>query len=136
MQKQDDNSPRSLPPRVKIRATTLAGAAGCAVLMAWMPLLLGASRDSLPVSPIEDATPDATIDAGTQPLKEFARAKMKCAECGSVESIRETEKESEASEITVRLQDGSSRVMIDTNPGRFRLGDRVKVIDGHAGPRA
>ena len=39
-------------------------------------------------------------------------------------------------EITVRLQDGSSRVMSDTNPGRWRLGERVKVIDGLAGPGA
>jgi outer membrane lipoprotein SlyB len=39
-------------------------------------------------------------------------------------------------EITVRLQDGSSRVMIDTNPGRWRLGERVKIIDGLAGPGA
>jgi outer membrane lipoprotein SlyB len=61
---------------------------------------------------------------------------MKCTECGSIESIRETENESEASEITIRLQDGSSRVMIDANPGGLRPGQRVKVIDGLAGPGA
>jgi hypothetical protein len=136
VQKQDDKSPPSLLPWIKTRATTLAGAAGCAALMAWMPLMLGASRNTLPISQIEDAGPGALIDAGTRPLKEFARGKMQCAECGSIESIREMERESETSEITVRLQDGSSRVMIDTNPGRLRLGERVKVIDGLAGPGA
>ena len=108
-------------------ATMLATTAGFAALMAWMPLLLGASPDNLPVSQIDDAKSDATIDAGTQPLGGLARRKVKCAECGLIESIRETE-------FTVRLQDGSSRVMIDANPGRLRVGERVKVIDGLAGP--
>ena len=117
-------------------ATTLASTAGFAVMMAWMPLLLGASPDTLPISQIEDATPDATIDAGTQPLEGLTRRKVKCAECGLIESIRETGKDSEGREITVRLQDGSSRVMIDANPGRLRLGERVKVIDGLAGSGA
>jgi hypothetical protein len=119
----------ALLPWIMATATTLGSTAGFAALMAWMPLLLGASRDTLPVSQIEDAKPDATIDAGTQPLKEVASRKMKCAECGSIESIRDTE-------FTVRLQDGSSRVMIDANPGKLRLGERVKVIDGLAGPGA
>jgi hypothetical protein len=149
----------SLLPRIMTTATTLASTAGFAVLMAWMPLLLEASRDTLPISIIEDATPEAMIDGGTQPLEGLARRKGKCAECGLIESIRETEEDSEAipfiaaggpmaenrnrlparsagREITVRLQDGSSRVMIDTNPGKLRLGERVKVIDGHAGSGA
>jgi hypothetical protein len=138
-----DKAP-SLLPWITTTATTLASMAGFAVLMAWMPLLLGASRDTLPTSQIEDATPDATIDAGTQPLEGLARRNVKCAECGLIESIRETERDSETiapaksagREITVRLQDGSSRVMIDTNPGRLRLGERVKVIDGLAGSGA
>jgi hypothetical protein len=123
-------------PRFMTRAAALASTAAFAALMVGMPLLLGASRNTLPISPIEDATPDATIDAGTEPLKEFARLRMKCAGCGSIESIRETDNESEASEITIRLQDGSSRVMIDANPGGLRPGQRVKVIEGLAGPGA
>jgi hypothetical protein len=135
VQKQDDNSSPSLLLWIKTRATMLAGAAGCAALMAWMPLLLGASRYTLPISQIEDAMPEATIDAGTQPLGGLAGRKVKCAECGLIESTRETDRNA-SREITVRLQDGSSRVMIDTNPGRLRLGERVKVIDGLAGPGA
>jgi len=117
----------ALRPWIMTTGTTLAIAAGFAALMAWMPLLLGTSRDTLPVSRIEDANPDAAIDAGTQPLIGLARSKVTCAECGLIESIGETE-------FTVRLQDGSSRVMIDANPGRLRVGERVKVIDGLAGP--
>lgn len=147
----------SLLPWIATRATTLASTAGVAVLLAWMPLLLGASRDALPASQVEDAKPSDTIDAGTEPLKALAHFKVRCAECGSIESIRKVEREPEAivlgsagapadenrrrapmgvaaREITVRLQDGSSRVMIDTNPGSLRLGARVKVIDGLAGP--
>jgi hypothetical protein len=156
MQMRADKS-SFLPPWIMTTATTLASTAGFAALMTSMPLLLGVSRDALPVSQIEDATPDATIDAGTQPLKGLARRNVTCPECGWIESIRETERTSEAipftaaggpmaenqnraparsagREITVRLQDGSSRVMIDANPGRLRLGERVKVIDGLAGP--
>jgi outer membrane lipoprotein SlyB len=33
-------------------------------------------------------------------------------------------------EFTVRLADGSSRVFNDTNPARWRSGERVIVIDG------
>jgi hypothetical protein len=134
----------SLLPWITTRATTLASTAGVAVLLAWMPLLLGASRDTLPASQIEDAKPADTFDAGTEPLKALARFQVNCAECGLIESITEVEREPEAidraprsfgaREITVRLRDGSSRVMIDANPGRLRLGERVKVIDGLAGP--
>jgi len=128
---------------ITTRAAKLGSAAGIAALIAWMPLLLGASRSTLPVTQIEDAEPEATIDAGTEPLKGLERRDAKCAECGLIESIRETEGDYQTvapitanlrREITVRLQDGSSRVMTDANPGRWRLGERVKVIDGLAGP--
>ena len=134
--------------------------AGFVALIAWMPLLPGASRTTLSVAQIEDAKSGATIDAGTQPLKGIARRKqLKCAECGLIESIREVETGPETAssiptggpvvenrnrtpvrsagrQITIRLQDGSSRVIIDANPGRLRLGERVNVIDGLAGPGA
>jgi hypothetical protein len=97
------------------------------------------------------------MDAGTLPMKELARRKARCKECGRIESIRRTDEhgkivphngsarsaaekknrtseKSTLSEITVRLEDGSSRVMTDADPGRWRLGERVKVIDGLAGP--
>jgi hypothetical protein len=147
----------SLLPWITATGTTLARTAGFAALMAWMPLLLGASRTTLAVTQIEDPESGATIDAGTQPLIGIAHRKVKCAECGLIESIQEAETDPEAApliaaggpmvedenrapvrsarrQITVRLQDGSSRVIMDANQSRLRLGERVKVIDGLAGP--
>jgi hypothetical protein len=53
-----------------------------------------------------------------------------------VEDRNRTPVRSTRRQITIRLQDGSSRVMIETNPGGLRPGQRVKVIDGLAGPGA
>ena len=39
-------------------------------------------------------------------------------------------------EITIRLMDGSSRVIADPNPAQWRPGERVMVIDGAVGPGA
>jgi len=151
----DKSSPLPLSPRT----TMLLRTAGFAALMAWMPLLIGASRDTLPGSSVESAKPATAIDAGTPPPKGLARRKLRCGECGLIESIRETEGQGEAiplvgavrpvaenrnraparsasREITIRLEDGSSRVIVDANPGSLRLGERVKVIDGLAGPGA
>ncbi len=136
----------------------LLSTAGFAALMAWMPFLIGPFRDTLPFSSVKSAKPVTAIGA-TLPVKGLARRKMRCGECGLIESIRETEGRGEAipltaagrpaaenrnrtpvrsasREITVRLEDGSSRVIVDTNPGRLRLGERVKVIDGLGGPGA
>jgi hypothetical protein len=127
--------------------------AGFAALVAGTPFLTGASRDPLPVSPVESAEPVTAIDAATLPAKALARRKAGCEECGVIESIRETQGHGKAAvlvasarpvaenqnrasmrpasrEITVRLEDGSSRVIVDRNPGTLRLGERVKVIDG------
>ncbi|MGB5081937.1 MAG: hypothetical protein WBO23_14470 [Burkholderiales bacterium] len=113
-----------------------------AALIAWIPVSTGASPDTLPASPVAREKPGTLLDAGTTPLKEYARGKVKCAECGLIESIRKIEEAGESPsaaaarsgghEITVRLQDGSSRVMTDANPGRWRLGERVMIIDGLA----
>lgn len=134
-------------------AVMLLSTAGFAALMAWMPAPTGVSRDTLPASSVELEEPGAAIDAATLPVKELARRKVRCGECGLIESIRETEGHGEAipliaagrpvaenrnrtparsasREITVRLEDGSSRVIVDANPGSLRLGERVKVIDG------
>jgi len=70
--------------------------------------------------------PVRTVVAGaaeTSPANAPARRKFRCEECGWIESIRETE-------ITVRLRDGSSRVIVDAHRGRSRLGERVMIIDG------
>jgi hypothetical protein len=129
----------------------LLSTAGFAALIAWMPFLIGVSRDALPVSSIDSAKPVAAIDAATIPEEGLARRKVRCRECGLIESIRETQGHGKAisliaagrpvaenqnrisgrsasREITVRLEDGSSHVMTDANPAGWRLGERVLVI--------
>jgi hypothetical protein len=80
-----------------------------------------------------------------------ARA-YRCAECGVILSTRAIEAPDEKTgvntsrriaagggierkafrnyEITIRLRDGSLRVITDANPARWRHGERVKVIAG------
>jgi hypothetical protein len=150
VQTQAEKSP-SLLPWIMTATVMLLTTAGFAALVAGTPFLTGASRDSLSVSPVESAEPVTAIDAATLPVRALARLKAGCEECGVIESIRETqghdkavlvasakvaENQNRASmrsgsrEITVRLEDGSSRVIVDSNPGTLRLGERVKVIDG------
>lgn len=78
----------------------------------------------------------------------------RCAECGVIESTREIETPDEKTagnapgriaagnrgaieakpirnyEITIRLRDGSRRVITDAHPARWRHGERVQVIAG------
>lgn len=78
----------------------------------------------------------------------------RCAQCGVIESTRKVGVPDEKTgvnapgrsaagnrgeveampvrnhEITVRLRDGSTRVFTDTNPARWRHGERVTVIAG------
>ena len=52
---------------------------------------------------------------------------------GGVVAGNEIEKRTKASqryEVTVRLDDGSSRVVQEANPPTWRAGDRVRVVDG------
>lgn len=44
--------------------------------------------------------------------------------------IEKRVKTSKSYEITVRFEDGSSRVIADANPPAWRIGDRVRVING------
>jgi hypothetical protein len=150
VQTQADNSP-SLLQWIITASVMLLSTAGFAALMAWMPFLIGASGDTLPVSPIESTNPVAAIDAVSLPEKGLARRKVRCRECGLIESIRETQGHGKAipliaagrpvaedqnrtpgrsarREITVRLEDGSSHVITDANPAGWRLGERVLVI--------
>lgn len=88
------------------------------------------------------------------PAVESVRTKRRCAECGVVASMREIDmsdenvglrarggvkegvrnetraKSAKRYEITIRLGDGSHRVIADANPAAWRLGERVSVIDG------
>ena len=62
-----------------------------------------------------------------------AQVKARCDECGIVESMRQFAPEENSPaiyEITVRMRDGSTRVLSDTNPANWRPGERIVVIGG------
>jgi hypothetical protein len=63
-----------------------------------------------------------------------ARAGPRCPECGMIVSVREIEGRDDESpgsrEFVVRLADGSTRVIGDANPGAWRTGERLIIIDG------
>jgi hypothetical protein len=99
-------------------AVIVFGSAGFARMMGWGPGTTGYSR---------------AILALDEPAGE-ARAGPRCPECGMIVSVREIEGHGEESparyEFVVRMADGSSRLVGDASPGRWRNGERLIVIDG------
>jgi hypothetical protein len=93
-----------------------------------------------------------TGDSGGIPeLGKSPASRVSCVGCGMIESIREIDAHGEfnglgpidtaageyvrvkltrSSAIAVRLFDGSSRVITDASPARWRPGEYVIVIDG------
>ena len=98
--------------------------------------------------------------AGAEPSAALAAAALdarapragRCAECGVIESMREIKAPEELAafyvpgrpaarmrgesqaprnyEITIRLRDGSRRVITDANPAKWKRGEAVTVIAG------
>jgi len=50
--------------------------------------------------------------------------------------IEKRVKTSKSYEITIRFEDGSTRVLTEANPPAWRPGDRVRVVDGQVRPNA
>jgi len=83
-------------------------------------------------------------------LDSLPAVKARCAECGVIVSMRGIELRNESTgfgatgrdqdetpvkstrshELTIRLADGSSRVINAASPAKWRLGEHVIVIDG------
>jgi hypothetical protein len=119
--------------------TMLSGAAGFAALMAGMPAVIAAFGVARPIPAVEPANTIAAIDAAPLTDERRARRRPRCVECGWIESVREADAPGAGSagrEITVRLENGSSRVIVDDNPAAWRPGERVTIIDGLVGPGA
>ena len=104
-------------------AVILFSSAGIARMMGWGPGAAGHARDILALD----------VAAGE------ARAGSRCPECGMIVSTREIERRGEefprSYEFVVRMADGSSRVIEDADPGRWRESERLIVIDGVNPPR-
>lgn len=151
------NEVHHLPLLTRGVAMILLSTFGIAAVMAWMPTSTGEAGvifalDNLRLSPArlvdaETQIPPARIEGG-------ARVSVKCTECSVVESMREieqlddgidpgaeggvtrggrneiAEKSTKSYEITVRMKDGSSRVLMDATPANWRPGERVTFIEG------
>jgi outer membrane lipoprotein SlyB len=132
-----------LPLLITSIAVMLFSTAGLARMMGWGP---NSTDDSGGIPALD---PAALVSTPSE-----ARARPRCPECGVIVSIREIEKRDEDSgagaaggvtagnrneaqvkstkryEIVVRMADGSSRVIPEANPARWRRGERLIVIDG------
>lgn len=129
-------------------AVILFSTAGFARIAGWLPT---STDDSGEILALDETAP-------AQAMSE-ARANARCAECGIFVSMREIERHPEDSgpgaagsgtagnrneirlkatrgyEITVRMADGSSRVIEAANSAAWRAGDRLIVIAGAIPPR-
>jgi len=132
-----------LPLLITGIAVILFSTAGIARVMGWGPNSTGDSNDIL-----------ALDQTAPVPTANQARARPRCPECGVIVSMREIERHDEDTgpgaaggtptgngdgmrvktassyEIIVRMADGSSRVIEQANPARWRAGERLIVIAG------
>ncbi len=116
------------------------------------------TSSSAPVAPLARENPAPRIAPAH--ATERAPARVQCADCGVVESTREVStkgtgsgvgavggavagnevekrvKATKSREVTVRLDDGSSRVVNEGSSSPWHTGDRVKIVSGeiHAHP--
>ena len=133
-----------------IALVVLCGA-GIAAFMAWIPASSGKPADPAIVS-------QSVKPGGAARAQRAARTPVAavCAECGVVQSVHEIDTKDEGSgigaaggavvggvlgnqekhvkstksyEITVRFDDGASRVISQSDPTGWRAGDRVRVIN-------
>lgn len=85
-----------------------------------------------------DAVPEP--DEAAAPHQSVAPRAARCPHCGWIETRHEIPPlvadplARKVFEYTVRMADGSSRVFQETLPTSWRLGERLTVIDGSAGP--
>ena len=132
-----------LPSLITVIAVIVFSTAGIARIAGWGT---NSTDDSGDILALDLSAPVPATNA--------ARVRARCPECGVIVSMREIERHDQDSdpgaaggatasnrgetrvnwtrsyEITVRLADGSSRVINDAKPVRWRPGERVIVIDG------
>jgi hypothetical protein len=136
------------------------GTSGFATMKAWMPTATHAARGAASVEKLKAPTATSVaVAAPTPPVRAERRqrarhVRAKCAECGTVDSTRQIEKVStetdtgivgwatwrgrsetaeqsaKSYEVTIRMNDGSSRVLTDTSAANWQPGKRVVLIGG------
>lgn len=117
-------------PRLMLSANT-----GTVILMAVIAIvgLTGLAAQFTDLSAFADESPaSAAAVMATSVGGSSGTGARRCPDCGVVVSMRDVPgTQPEASrEITIRLQDGSVRVITDANPASWRYGERVSIIPG------
>lgn len=134
-------------------------AGGLGVILGWLPAPAAvyggaAPRGHLAAAVAQPVMAMAPADPDQKGMPGKTRARKKCAECGVIVSMRGMEGRDDdpghgaadgttagsqydvrvrsinSREITVRLADGSTRVIQDANPTGWRLGESLIIIDG------
>jgi hypothetical protein len=129
----------------------LTGATAIAAVMIWL------DAPSSVLDPVPALNNPVAAHTVPERASDGVRVRPKCPGCGVIVSMREVDPQSEASalaapdgvlasnpgevrsaparnhEITIRMADGSSRVINHASSASWRPGERVVVIDG-AGP--
>jgi hypothetical protein len=122
-------------------AIILSSTAAIAHIMEWFP---ASATGSDAIRAPDEASPAIALDP--LPLAVGRRrGKTGCTGCGAIVSMRDVgasrgdkpggpraETSVQAAhyyEFTIRMRDGSSRVITDANPSAWRVGERVHVID-------
>jgi hypothetical protein len=128
-----------LPIWIANAATTLLCAAGIASFMAWVPTASGNPDKDTSLSersPKSDQAAAAIGDLASTSVASHTPTRATCAGCGVVELVREIDtrgdhavESTRSYELTIRFQDGSTRVFNEATPRTWRPGARVMVID-------
>lgn len=135
---QVDRSPH-LPIWIANAATTLLCAAGIASFMTWPPTASGNPDEDTSLSERSLQSVNAaaaTGDLASVSVASHTPTRATCAGCGVVELVREIDtrgdhavESTRSYELTIRFQDGSTRVFNEATPRTWRPGARVMVID-------
>jgi hypothetical protein len=135
---QVDRSPH-LPIWIANAATTLLCAAGLAPLMMWLLTTSGNPDEGTSLferSPKSVQAAAATGDLASVSVASHTPTRATCAGCGVVELVREIDtrgdhaaESTRSYELTIRFQDGSTRIFNEATPRTWRPGARVMVID-------
>ena len=135
---QVDRSPH-LPIWIANVATTLLCAAGIASFMAWVPTASGNPDEDTSLaerSPKSVQAAAATGDLALAGVASHTPTRAACTGCGVVELVREIDtrgdhavESTRSYELTIRFQDGSTRVFNEATPRTWRPGARIMVID-------
>jgi hypothetical protein len=138
---------------LRLHLPLLAGGVA-AILVSGIAIASLALSARVPSGDIAPAGSTSAAAAPVVPAPGPSALAYRCNECGVIESTRTIESLDEWAgvsapgrnaagsrgkvetppprnyEITIRLRDGSKRVVTDTNPARWRQGERVTVIAG------